>query len=162
MALFLVNLVAVAGSLSGKIFLSRWLVAWCLVLAAFGVESVQPFSPEHALQVEQLFAAVVLPCRDVSRALLGSGGRILGLKMASCLLGAFFCTFIESIKKKRVLIYLAQVEWLQIYQSMAHLVAIAGSLSGKVLMTRWLLAWCSFLAAFGVKSLQPLSPKQVL
>jgi hypothetical protein len=40
MVLFLVNLVAVAGSLSGKIFLSRWLVAWCLVLAAFGVESV--------------------------------------------------------------------------------------------------------------------------
>ena len=137
-------------------------MAWCLVLAAFGVESVQPFSPEHALQVEQLFAAVVLPCQDVSRALLGSGGRILSLKMASCLLGAFFCTFIESIKKKRMLIYLAQVEWLQIYQSMAYLVAIAGSLSGKVLISRWLLAWCSYLAAFGVKPLQPLSQEHVL
>ena len=109
MALFLVNLVAVAGSLSGKIFLSRWLPVWCLFLAAFGVESVQPFSPVGAIGVELLFAAVVLPCRDVSRALLGSGGRILGLKMASSLLGAFFCTFIESIKKKWMLIYLAQV-----------------------------------------------------
>jgi len=104
--------VAVAGSLSGQLFLTRWLLACCSFLATFGVESVQPKSPKQVLGVEQLFAAVLLAGRDVFRVLLGSGGRITVLKMASCLLGAFSCTLLKSTKVKRMLIFLARVEWL--------------------------------------------------
>jgi len=52
MASFSAHLVAVAGSLSGQNMVSRWLLAWCSFLTAFGVESVQPFSPEVVLEVE--------------------------------------------------------------------------------------------------------------
>jgi len=58
MASFMAHLVAVAGSLSGHILMTRWLLACCSFLAAFGVESVQPFSPKQVLRDEQLFAAV--------------------------------------------------------------------------------------------------------
>jgi len=64
-------------------------VVWCSFLAAFGVETVQPLSPEQVLRVEQLFAAVSLAGRDVSRELLGSGGRLTVLEVAACLLAAF-------------------------------------------------------------------------
>ena len=103
---------AVAGSLSGQILMTRWLLAWCSFLATFGVDSVQPFSPEHVLEVEQLFAAVLLAGRDVFGVLLGFAGRFLDLEVASCLLGAFFCALLKSTKVKRMLIYLAQLEWL--------------------------------------------------
>jgi len=156
------HLVAVAGSLSGQIVMTRWLLAWCSFLATFGVESVQPICPEQVLRDEQLFAAVLLAGRDVFGVLLGSDGRFLDLEVASCLLGGYFCIFLKSTKKKRMLISLARVEWLKMASFSAHLVAGAGSLSGQIVMTRWLLAWCSFLAAFGVESVQPKSPEDVL
>jgi len=112
MALSLAHLEAVAGSLSGQNLVSKWLLARCSYLAAFGVESVQPLSPEDVLEVEQLFAAVLLAGRDVFGVLLGSGGRLTVLKMASCQLGGYFCTLLKSTKVKRMLIYLARVEWL--------------------------------------------------
>jgi len=91
---------------------SKWLVAWWSFLAAFGVKSVQRLSPEHVVGVEQLFAAVKLTCRDVFGVLLGFDGRLAVLEVASCLLGAFFCTFVESTKVIRKSICLAQSEWL--------------------------------------------------
>jgi len=86
---------------------SKRLLAWCSFLPAFGVESVQPLSPDG---LEQLFAAVSLAPRDVFGVMLGSGGRFTGQEVASRLLGCFLCTFLKSTKKKPMLIYLAQVE----------------------------------------------------
>ena len=111
MASSIAHLVAIVGSLSGQIFLSRWLPVWCLFLAAFGVESVQPFSPVGAIGVELLFAAVVSPRQDGLWVLFGIGGRLTGQKVAFCLPGAFFCTFLKSTMVKRMLIYFAQLEW---------------------------------------------------
>ena len=71
-------------------------MAWCSFLAAFGVETVQPFSPEQVVRVEQLFEAVSLAGRDVSREPLGSDGRFTVLEVAACLLGAFFGTFLKA------------------------------------------------------------------
>jgi len=71
-------------------------------LAAFGVETVQRLSPEHALRVEKLFAAVLLAGRDAIEVLLGFRGRYMSLEMALCLLAAFFCTFLESTSDAEV------------------------------------------------------------
>ena len=158
MALFTAHLVAIAGSLSGHIFLSSWLLAWCSFLAAFGVKSVQPLPPDGGNGLEQLFAAVSLAPRDVFGVMLGSGGRFTCLEMARCLLGAFLCTFLVSTSDGRKFDDLAQVEWQQMALSFARLVAVAGSLSGQIFLSRWLVVWCSFLAAFGVKSVQPFFP----
>jgi hypothetical protein len=73
-------------------FLSSWLVAMCSFLSAFGVESVQPLSPDGGNGLDQLFAAVLLACRDVFGALLDIDGRFTGQEVASCLLAALFCT----------------------------------------------------------------------
>jgi len=64
------------------------------------------------LQVEQLFAAVLLARRDGFGVLLGSGGRLTVLKMASCLLGALLGIFVGSTKIMRLPICLAHIEWL--------------------------------------------------
>jgi len=90
--------------------------------------------------------------------LLGSSGQLTVLKMASCQLGGYFCIFLKSTKVKRMLIYLARVEWLWMASSFAHLVAVAGSLSGQILVSSCLLVWRSFLTAFGVEKVQPFSP----
>ena len=92
MALSSAHHVEAAGSLSGQIFLSSWLVKMCSFLAAFGVESVQPFSPDGGNGLDQLFAAALLARRDVFGALLDIDGRFTGQEVASCLLAALFCT----------------------------------------------------------------------
>jgi len=82
-----------------------------LVFGCFLRRIGQPKSPERVLRVEQLFAAVLLAGRDVFGVLLGSGGRFTGLKMASCLLGAFSCTLLKSTSDERKFNFLARVEW---------------------------------------------------
>jgi len=104
------HLVAIAGSFSGRPLVSRWLLAWWSFLAAFGVKTLLRLSPEHILGVEQLFAAVKLVCRDVFGVLLGIGRRLAVLKLASCLLGAFLCTFLQPTKVMRKSICLARSE----------------------------------------------------
>ena len=86
-------------------------MVWCSFLTAFGVATVQPISSEHVIGIEPLFVAVQLAREDAFGVLLGIVGRFLGLEVASCLLGAFLGTFLESTEEGRKFIYLAQVVW---------------------------------------------------